>query len=79
MLIVAPLRLTARALKVSPDKRRDRYGRRACPLTELPSLRRAASLPDGQKPKLSKLHLLHSPFTLNRIVAHYLWEGRETQ
>jgi hypothetical protein len=71
--------LDARALKISPNTRRDRV---TWPHVLSPSCHRRdglASLPDGQKPKLSKLHLLRSLFTLNRIGAHYLWEGRETQ
>jgi hypothetical protein len=37
------------------------------------------SLPGEAKPKTSKLYLLPFPFTLKRMVAYYLLQGRETQ
>lgn len=75
-----PCACKARALKVSRGTLGGRNVRRvAYPLTQVAVVAASRVAAGRTTPKLSKLYLLDSLFTLNRIVAHYLWEGRETQ
>jgi hypothetical protein len=72
MWLVAPLRVNPRAPKS--------VSTRAARLPAQVASPRTGTRPAGRAKILTvKVPLLRSLFTLNRIVAHYLWEGRETQ